>query len=103
MLIWDRFQCISVMVQICTSLALYAFHQKKQASIFCYITTNIAECMIFLSQKMLAKMVSSVNKPNKQTSILSSAVSAFLKPLHVRKASWVSFIQSFNKQYISMQ
>lgn len=34
---------------------------------------------------MLAKLVSSVNKPNKQTCILESAVSSFLESLHVRK------------------
>lgn len=37
------------------------------------------------TNKMLAKLVSSVNKPNKQTCILESAVSGFLMPLHVRK------------------
>lgn len=34
---------------------------------------------------MLAKLVSSINKPNKQTCILESAVPGFLMPLHVRK------------------
>ncbi|MCO5609696.1 hypothetical protein L7F22_063928 [Adiantum nelumboides] len=35
--------------------------------------------------KMLAKLVSSVNKPNQQTCILDSGVSEFLTPLSVRK------------------
>lgn len=36
-------------------------------------------------QKMLAKMACSVNKPNKQTVLLSSDVSDFLASMSVRK------------------
>ncbi|KAL3687502.1 hypothetical protein R1sor_013811 [Riccia sorocarpa] len=35
--------------------------------------------------KMLAKLSSSLNKPNKQTCLLSGAVESFIAPLHVRK------------------
>lgn len=41
--------------------------------------------------KMLAKLVSSVNKPNKQTCILASAISAYLQPLPVRKLPGVGY------------
>ncbi|KAH9325438.1 hypothetical protein KI387_005616 [Taxus chinensis] len=49
--------------------------------------------------KMLAKMVSSANKPNKQTCLLNSAVPGFLCPLSVRKLPGVGHrIESLLKE-----
>lgn len=44
-------------------------------------------CFVF-GQKMLAKLLSSVNKPNMQTCLLEGGVAEFLLPMSVRKVGF---------------